>query len=102
MLKDKWKIYERPIKFQVQTVEKICLATLCLHNFLITHELNVDEANRRYVVEGQQNFIDEPYVEHDDENIAGIVPNNEALHIRQTLSRYFVEEGEVEFQYERV
>lgn len=105
LLKHKWRVYDSPIGLAIPSTEKIVLPTLCLHNFLITSELSDHEEERRYSVQGQNNFVWNDQVNEDDEpeaNGAQNLPNFEAILIRNTLARYFTEEGEEDFQYERI
>lgn len=99
LLKSKWSVYEKPIGLQVDATEKVILATLCLHNFLITLELNLEEHARRYVINH-----DDVEIEDDDHEVPQ-VPVNNGYNIRESLKNYFCEPngpGEVDFQYERI
>lgn len=82
LLKNKCHVYEKPIGLGVTKVEKIILATVCLHNFLITSELMLDEQHRRYTVNAElQAEVD---VEGPDQNNV----RNQGRLIRNFLTRF--------------
>lgn len=45
----RWRIFRRPINTYVKKAEIIVLATLCLHNFIISKELLKHSRDRRYL-----------------------------------------------------
>lgn len=101
LLKHKWRVYDGPIGFGIRKIEQIVMATLCLHNFLITSELNDNEEDRRYDVQSQENFVWDEDNEGDGPQ-ARNQENFEAIRIRNILAQYFTEEGEEDFQYQRI
>lgn len=45
ILTARWRIFEKPLPFNLSTSEKVIMATLLLHNFIISEELNKDQSN---------------------------------------------------------
>ena len=113
ILSAKWRIYRKPIRADVGTVEKIVKATVCLRNYLRLTE------NATYVPSG---FVD---CEKSDGEIVpgdwrGIIQNDEgglvnarqlggnrygfeASTTRDSFMRYFIsEEGKLDWQYQHV
>ena len=113
ILAAKWRIYRRPIKASVETVEKIIKATVCLHNYLRLTD------NACYLPNG---FVDSfssdgdlipgdwrNIIRNDEDGLAqmGKIGGNrygfEAAKSRNDFMEYFVsEEGAVEWQYRHV
>ena len=108
----RWRIYQRPIRASVQTVEKIVKATLCLHNYLRLTENAcylpsgfVDSENGEGdLVEGDWRAI----AQHDDgmANLGRIGGNRytfEAARYRDDFKQYFNSDlGAVPWQYQHV
>lgn len=110
LMQEKWRVFGKPIGLNVLTCEKIVLAVACIHNFLITEELQLEENQRRYIPDNDDhdngNHDGAENDDEDDNDGAGqqnIGPNQIAARaIRTTLMNYFVNEGELNWQYERV
>lgn len=45
----RWRIFRRPINTYVSKAEKMVLATVCLHNYIISKELQKRPQERRYL-----------------------------------------------------
>jgi len=56
----RWRIFRRPINAYVRKAEKMILATVCLHNFIINNELKKSLTERRYL----------HYNEHDQQQVS--------------------------------
>lgn len=91
ILTARWRIFERPLPFNLPTSEKVIMPTLLLHNFVISEELN----------KGQSNYIDchwadqSPNLVNEADN--RIFGNSELQ--RRALSDYFVSpQGSVSWQ----
>lgn len=48
ILTTRWRIFERPLGMKVETVELIIMATVLLHNFIITLDLNTGKGAEGY------------------------------------------------------
>lgn len=97
----KWQLFEKPIAFKLETTEQIIMAMACIHNFLITSEMDLPSEERNYSFE-----IDLSDDESDEESDEEIERNNivkdEAKLIRQQIKKYFVlPYGSVPWQYDR-
>lgn len=81
ILVSRWRVFERPLPFNLATTEKVIIATLLLHNFIISEELN----------KGQSNYIDcnwadqNPNLVNEVDN--RIIENSESQ--RRRLAEYF-------------
>lgn len=110
----KWRIYNRPIAANLQTIEDIVLGTVCLHNFLKKSEERLPNHQRNYC---PTSYID---YEDDDGNIlpgewrrdgaalpsvsiAGSNTNSQnAANLRAHFKNYFLNEGAVPLQWDRI
>ncbi|XP_018313447.1 uncharacterized protein [Mycetomoellerius zeteki] len=106
ILAARWRIFRRPINTYVSKAEKIVLATICLHNFIITKELQKERRpqERQYL----------QYNGHDRQQTSlGIIRNignqinrdvisrNLSSIYRERFANYFVNEGAVQWQWEK-
>lgn len=98
LLRSKWRVYTRPLAFNIATTEQVILATIALHNFLMTMELSMDPQNRMYDVGNN-----EPQDAEEENEAAAVAAqyNQNAIAIRDTLRRYFCAEGQLDFQWAR-
>lgn len=114
ILVSRWRVLRTIICMQPDTVDKIILSAVCLHNFLKSYEEQQPETNKCYCPPG---FVD---TENDNGNIINgawrennvpipsISPCNahratvEAYEERNKLADYFVTEGQVPWQLEYV
>ncbi|KXJ27548.1 hypothetical protein AC249_AIPGENE7667 [Exaiptasia diaphana] len=109
----RWRIFRRPIKADVATVEKIVLACVCLHNYLrltdnanyspsgfIDYEDsngNLKQGDWRKIVAQDKNGALAPFHCQSGRH------SDDAKSTREVLTRYFVtEEGQVPWQWEKV
>ena len=96
ILVKKWRILEYPLNFKLHTTENIALALTCIHNFLISTELVLDESERRY--SAMNEFINE---ENNEDPIDVQDPNG--TFIQNKLAEYFMSsEGSVYFQWLKI
>lgn len=114
ILVSRWRVLRRPICMHPETVDKIIMSTVCLHNFLKNRDEQLPAMNRMYC---PPNLIDS---ENDHgEIIDGTWRNNElqiqglpinarrgtveAYEQRDLLANYFLTvQGEVPWQYEYI
>jgi len=100
----RWRIFKRPINTDVSRAEKLVLATICLHNFIITREIKKPPQQRRYL---QYNEYDEQLISYMRPNIINttneevISAKNLAGIFRERFAEYFFNEGAVEWQWEK-
>lgn len=116
ILVSRWRVFRKPICMQPATVDKIIMASICLHNFLKTENDQLPAQERRYC---PPNFADAEsengqirFGEWRDELLddrANLRPSNshratqEAYRQRDSLANYFVTlSGKVPWQYEYV
>lgn len=95
LLASKWRVYQKPLGFNLSTTEHVILATMVLHNYLITMEIDILPQHRRYdnVAQIPERPVN-PHVQVYQNN-----PNAENL--RTVLRNYFCEEGQIAFQWAR-
>jgi len=103
MLVARWRIFRRPINTSVLKAERIVLATVCLHNLIITKELEKRPQERRYL---QYNKYNEQQISLGIENIRDqvnqdIISHNLSRVYREKFANYFENEGAVEWQWEK-
>ena len=109
ILAAKWRIFRRPIKSNVNLVENIVKATVCLHNYLRLTE------NASYTPQGfvdsediSGNIIPGDWRNSSDlgfkklRNISGNRYTNESADTRLNLMEYFNNEGSVPWQLDYV
>lgn len=99
----RWRIFRRPINTYVLKAEKIVLSTVCLHNLIITKELEKRPQERRYL---QCNGHNEQQISLGIEKIRDqvnrdIISHNLSRVYRKEFANYFVNEGAVEWQWEK-
>lgn len=109
----RWRILQKPIALKVNTVEKIVQAITCLHNYILStnlqnnyyfHEGMIDreEANGEIISGNWRNEISE----NGFINPIGRVGSNNstavAMKQRELLARYFISEGNIPFQWQRI
>ncbi|XP_011883610.1 PREDICTED: uncharacterized protein LOC105570775 [Vollenhovia emeryi] len=104
ILAARWRIFRRPINTDVSRAEKLVLATICLHNFIITRELKKPPQQRRYL---QYNEYDEQLALYIRPNIINST-NEEMISgrnlggiYRDRFAEYCFNEGAVEWQWDK-
>lgn len=97
LLKLRWRAFDKPLGFSVRNCEIVIGATLCLHNYLITHEMNEPVENRRYLLHPDEIEIEDDAQEFPVDDMNGNM-NGRAL--RNALIAYFVGIGEIDWQYD--
>lgn len=101
LLTGRWLVHGNALAWKLSTVEIIIMCTICIHNFMITSELDEDVENRRYRLSPEeerrlQNGLDAANEENDEVNM-------EAFQLRQTLSHYLASpEGSIPWQWDRI
>lgn len=98
LLKIKWKAFEKPLGFSVPHSEIVIMSVLCLHNYLITIEMNEPVENQRYLMNPEDIDIQEDPLEVPVQNMNNMT--GEAL--RNAFTAYFQGAGAVQWQYERL
>jgi len=115
ILSSRWRILRHKIIADVETIEKITAATICLHNFLRIYENNIPTHERVYC---PVSFID---TVHSDGNITPGLFRNEHLNnferigrlgsnnpsrnmndLRNLMANYLSNEGAVPWQWNHV
>lgn len=108
----RWRVFRKPICMLPKTVDKIIMATICLHNFLKTINDSISVESRTYC---PTNFIDTEQVDgiipgawrnESSTGVESIRPSSchrsttEAYKQRDTLADYFFSSaGEIPWQY---
>lgn len=99
----RWRIFRRPINLTVSKAEKIVLATICLHNFIITNEMEKRPQERQYLC----------YNDNDKQQTSCLTTlpriisqdlisqRNLSTIYRERFADYFFNEGAVEWQWEK-
>lgn len=68
VLSKKWSIFKNHVNFKLRNTEIVILACVCLHNYLITQELDIPEHERRYYTNNEDFFdYNKEEIESDDE-----------------------------------
>ena len=102
-LTKRWRIYESPLDWKLESTEVIILATICMHNYLITDELNEEELRRRYTQNDDRDFNNDE--DDQDEHFEGDINDvnlNNALQMRNILADYFISpNGQIPWQWEK-
>lgn len=98
VLVGKWKLFEKPLGLKLNSTEKIIMAAVLVHNFLITDELNIPNNENNYTVESDEESDD------DEENLSNdYAPPEDAKSIRQLLKQYFgSRSGSLSWQYDKL
>lgn len=92
LLARRWLVHQAEIKFKLSTAEDLIMSSVCIHNFLITSEINVDERNRRYALRvHEQAEIDAELANaaNDENAVRDDEFQMQALQQRQILADYF-------------
>lgn len=76
----KFRIYNRRIKMSAEHVDKVILATCCLHNFLLYDEIGT-------IGHSDDNDLD---AVNDLDNVGGACSVQEAMNVREKFRSYFV------------
>lgn len=115
ILSSRWRVYRKPIRLDLEAVDKIILSTVCLHNFLKTQDEKHSPVERSYC---PPNFVDTESV--DGQITEGMWRNEQipaqqlprtsahratkiAMQQRDNLADYLVSAaGEVLWQYDYV
>lgn len=112
LLAAKWRIFRTPIQTKLETVDKIVVAAVCLHNFILIEEENLKPHQKSYC---PPNFVDT-----DDNGVfvpgqwrnesapvntflslraqGGNAPKRQ-VYIREKLAQFFMDEGSVHWQW---
>lgn len=102
ILAARWRIFRRPINTYVSKAEKMVLATICLHNYIISKELEKRPQERRYLMyndnDRQQTSLG---MRNLSNNMNNLISNNLSNEYRERFANYFVNEGAVEWQWEK-
>lgn len=102
ILAARWRIFRRPINTYVLKAEKMVLATICLHNYIISKELEKRPQERRYLIyndnDRQQTSLG---MRNLSNNMNNLISNNLSNEYRERFANYFVNEGAVEWQWEK-
>lgn len=106
ILAARWRIYRKPIIASNATVVAIIKATVCLHNFLMddkqyfTSSCVDRENNEGEIIDGdwrRDENVNLPPVGRTSTNMYG----RQAEKMRESLTRYFMNEGSVPFQWNK-
>ncbi|XP_018406611.1 PREDICTED: uncharacterized protein LOC108782753 [Cyphomyrmex costatus] len=103
ILAARWRIFRRPINTYVLKAKKIVLVTVCLHNFIITKELEKRPQERQYL---QYNGHDRQQTSLGIRNIQNqinqdVISHNLSSIYRDRFTNYFINEGAVQWQWEK-
>lgn len=103
VLAARWRFFRRPINTYVLKAEKMVLATVCLHNFIITKELEKCSQERQYL---QYNGHDRQQISLGIRKIQNqanqdVISHNLARIYRERFAYYFVNEGAVQWQWKK-
>lgn len=98
ILVKRWAILQKTLDFELENIDLIVMSLLCLHNFLITDGIELQECNQRY-----QENIDENQDEADVGVYQDDEPGNNAFRMRETLKHYFTSAyGPVPWQWQHI
>ena len=102
ILASRWRIFRRRINTYVSKAERMVLATVWLHNFIITRELEKRPQERRYLC---YNETDNSQLSLGMRNIEGVRKDNThkklANEYRERFTDYFMGEGAIEWQWHK-
>ncbi|XP_043469822.1 uncharacterized protein LOC122503377 [Leptopilina heterotoma] len=87
LLSNKWLVLKDSIDFKLTNAITIVQAVVCLHNFLLTEELLLDERDRRYEEHQVRQVGENNLNEENDFDIP-----QEAIEQRNVLADYFISE----------
>lgn len=112
-LASRWRIYRKPIIACQSTVVAVVKATVCLHNYLMNTEIE-NGTDKRYLNTSSIDREDESgqVIEGEwrKESNLNLIPVKKtstnmycknAQNMRETLTRYFMTDGAVTFQWNR-
>ncbi|XP_012521454.1 protein ALP1-like isoform X2 [Monomorium pharaonis] len=116
LMSSRWRIFRKPIIASIPIVENIIKACVVLHNWLINEDLQILPARRRYI---PNDLVDREDCCDNTENVIwrveGQLPlwqnltattcrnsSNEAKQVRQGYTKYFMEEGAVDWQWRKI
>jgi len=98
----RWRIFRRPINISVSKANNIVLATICLHNFVITHEMEKRPQERQYLCYNDNDKQQTSCLTSLPKRISQDVSSNNLSTIyRERFADYFFNEGAVEWQWEK-
>lgn len=96
ILANRWQVFHKPINMLPETADKIVLASVCLHNFLMYEE-------KRDGVKSYSKEIDGVNIHWSSVMVSEQASIHTAVTKRNVLCDYFVSpSGEVNFQYEYI
>lgn len=97
ILTKKWRILDNSLDMLLPNLDTIIMSLVCLHNFLITDELDMEDADKKY------NHDNYEIVNNEDEIGIYVGDNRDGpMHMRNRLKDYFMSEyGQVPWQQER-
>ena len=87
ILVQRWRILQFPINFMLATNEYLSTALMCIHNFLITTELTLENSERRYSNYDERGEIENNIVIDDSDQV-----NVNGIMVRNTLTEYLSSE----------
>jgi len=98
----RWRIFRRPINTYVSKAEKMVLATICLHNYIISKELQRRPQERRYLFFNESdNQLTSLGIRNIDEITEDVSSRNLPNMYRERFTEYFCTEGAVQWQWEK-
>lgn len=102
----RWRVLRNTINLLPENVEKVVLACIVLHNFIM-----LNDNDKLYCPQNYLDWEDENHITHDGtwrqgnqplNSVQNLRSNNStknAINVRNTLMKYFVDEGAVPFQF---
>ncbi|XP_051156735.1 uncharacterized protein LOC127278859 [Leptopilina boulardi] len=100
ILATRWRIFLRKINASVPTIKKIILASVALHNFILSLEENAPENERPYQTLRSEDNIANGAFRNIERNVNADQENS--VQAREIFSDYFYDKGAVEWQWEKV
>ncbi|XP_011864017.1 PREDICTED: uncharacterized protein LOC105559950 [Vollenhovia emeryi] len=98
----RWRIFRRPINTSILKAKKIVLATICLHNFIITNEMEKRPQERQYLCYNDYDKQQKSCLTTLPKRISqDLTSRNLATIYRNRFADYFFNEGAVEWQWEK-
>ena len=96
ILAAKWRILQTSMNFNIENTKIIVMALICLHNFIITHEVENNNESCKYL-------SDTETYELDDIECVPCNDNETGLEVREKLLNYFISpEGSLEWQWNKI
>ena len=86
----RWRILESALDWKLETSEIIVLALVCMHNYLITDELNIQENLRHYICNDNADDLI-----HNDENDNNEDGNNNDIYDVNDNDIYDVNDNDI-------